>query len=521
MKEIILTLGINFDVSELSSIASEIPFSNLGPVSRDSSSFDESQASEIVEFSPSFSLCNNNEPDSFVKSNPDLFLFKCQFCDKGFTVSVALSKHIQKHFAASEISEQNGISVEKDLDQANSQDPSETMFMKSFPNLSALQGQAPTHFPEKEVPEIPMSDSPDMETNHFGTRKQEINQQDSTVSVDSVGQKGLQNLVKSDGKIIREKSRGLECPICSQGGFQSQAHLCRHIGNSHYSEQLEKKFGPFESSCCLCNKPFDSKRSWLGHLLLIHKALPIPAMTEMTVQKSNSEESKNPPMVPITSTISNPDLLIQNTDSNKNKCFICQKLCSHRQSMFRHLGNIHYSRQLTEKYGPFKSSCKLCKRKMVTEGNWRQHLIAVHKVFPASVENDETLADKNAQNEKSKMQRNTKVSITTASKENMKRIQINKEDNTKENSSPKTKTIYYCPKCPRSDRRYQNLIIHISLIHYSDVLKSQMKVNNTCSICDHSFLGKPNLFYHLANSHKALKDHIPDRASLAENTFKI
>jgi len=521
MKEIILTLGINFDVSELSSIASEIPFSNLGPVSRDSSSFDESKASEIVEFSPSFSLCNNNKPDSFVKSNPDLFLFKCQFCDKGFTVSVALSKHIQKHFAASEISEQNGISVEKDLDQANSQDPSETMFMKSFPTLSALQGHAPTHFPEKEVPEIPISDSSDTEKNIFGTRKQEISQQDSTVSVDSVGQKGLQNLVKSDGKINKEKSRGLECPICSQGGLQSQAHLCRHIGNSHYSEQLEKKFGPFESSCCLCNKPFDSKRSWLGHLLLTHKALPIPTMTELTVQKSNSEESKNPPTVPITSTIPNSDLSIQNTGSNKNKCFICKKLCSHRQSMFRHLGNIHYSRQLTEKYGPFKSSCKLCKRKMVTEGNWRQHLMAVHKVFPASAENDETLADKNAQNEKSKMQRNTKVSITTASKENMKRIQINKEDNTKENSSPKTKTIYYCPKCPRSDRRYQNLIIHISLIHYSDVLKSQMKVNNTCSICDHSFLGKPNLFYHLANSHKALKDHIPDRASLAENTFKI
>ena len=121
--------------------------------------------------------------------------------------------------------------------------------------------------------------------------------------------------------------------------------------------------------------------------------------------------------------------------------------------------------------------------------------MAAHKVFPSSAENGETLADKNAQNGKSKMQRNEKVSIKTVSKKNIKRIQIRKEDNTKENSSPKTGTIYYCPKCPKSARRYQNLLLHISLMHYSDVLKSQMKENNTCSICDQSFLAKSNLFY--------------------------
>jgi hypothetical protein len=94
-----------------------------------------------------------------------------------------------------------------------------------------------------------------------------------------------------------------------------------------------------------------------------------------------------------------------------------------------------------------------------------------------------------------------------------------KQEEMDEIKSCKIDSKYYCPKCPRSAAKYQNLLSHLSLVHFKEILKPQLKPDLTCSICQKSFSVEHHAIYHLASSHNALLNHIPVKELLQIKTY--
>jgi hypothetical protein len=403
MKEIITTLGIYFDVSELNSIESNIPFPDLEPVSVHSSSSDSKECQEVDSELASHPTSFSNKQDSFTRKeeSPNLFLFKCQFCEKGFTVSIALSKHIQKHFKTSDIAElaQTGL---PDQQQEEEEDD--------------LQVNEPSE--EQNSTEVSV-----METSSSAeiTPEGEMSQEDSDISQDlengSLSLNCNKKLISANKTKRKRPSKNLECPVCNKKGFQTKFSLCRHLGALHYHKKLENMYGPFKSSCSICNKKINLKISWLAHLLNTHKVLPILTtkgefLDDQQKADKNSEHKSNLDEYKHSSTGTKSKLSSQELDMEENRCFICQKVCKTKH-MIQHLV-VHYRKQLVQTYGPYNSSCQLCDKKQSTKQSWMKHLIVNHKVLPTKSENGETTsADKNGKkiNSESTKKRSRKVPI--------------------------------------------------------------------------------------------------------------
>ena len=82
---------------------------------------------------------------------------------------------------------------------------------------------------------------------------------------------------------------------------------------------------------------------------------------------------------------------------------------------------------------------------------------------------------------------------------------------TKEQLSSST-TLLQCSLCAKTATNYENLVAHYAFLHYKEQILKHINPEdkNQCGICDTKFPLQHSLMYHIAHTHKILRDVIPD-----------
>ena len=650
-------------------------------------------------------------------TNPNI-LFRCQFCEKGFTVSIALSRHVQKHFAkldpAASTRSSSAIDPEQNDEMTEDETTSHSSLVKcndcekTFLNISEVENHSPCHYPEREPVKTEKNSKENEKRKDVSGKTNDERQQQSCDFCDELfcGKnieehmagcaKNPQMESPGNSKVTGKKDsvkkgnqncKKFDCIICG-AKLTLRTNLIRHIVSIHYSKKLEKMFGPFNSSCSICNKTFQSKTSWLTHLLKIHKILPISReevkrketddmngsngdsneesneesniesnnepINEETSDENNSEKENNETFEEKRGNEKSQDFRIgrqpanrrNNIENESSKCLACGLVCGSSKILERHLSNVHYGPMLESKFGPFNSACHLCAVRLSSKQSWMHHLVSVHKVIPfrdvektpkvkievqgdeggeeLEVDSDKVTASRTNQSKlvlhdedekrtrkekpenrvsknqikqrppghcktcfkcqtsfpaKQKLMRHlaivhykekliqkfghfnsfcslcdlrfatsqswtahllsvhkafptqrsddeerdnkrfSRIPLKSISKKNRKSkksrklgIKIKRE----ESKSSEGETEYFCPKCPRSSTNYANLLSHMSLLHFKDILRPGLKPNLACGTCDKPFAFEFNAIVHLASCHNALEGHVPDMESLKQ-----
>ena len=628
MKEIISTLGINFDLIELNSIETELPFcdeeeeeeeeSEQANISNDSTN---QIGTDILAFHKPQSGVETTNCENDDRGETPKILFNCQFCDKGFTVSIGLSKHVQKHFAEldpdldptrpsnvidleietmevetesdesfllpTEMDENERVEILDNTNQLKEMENQKDICNVVSENLNEVTDDEMLQYvgvscdfcdelfcrknidehktgcdknPQKEnyhkdpSSETQSSNRTTDTSNGEITVKREkasdninLNKEtDETMEAISkatdngdgkrkeIGKQSnhtkekTNDFITADGNIdTRMESK--KCFLCGLVCSTKNA-MHRHLAVIHYGTVLEEKYGPFNYACHLCPISLAAKSNWMQHLVSVHRLIPFLEGEKATEQKSerttsdNDKAEKQDREEAKTGEHENKILSSKKNSVTKSllniKCFKCQKSFQGKQGLVRHMADVHYKQKLTEKFGPFNSLCTLCDEKFATERTWLNHLLAIHKVFP-TIEGFQTEEIKPAN------RRFAKKAFKINSKKNKKsmktrKLAINKikvkQEEMDEIKSCKIDSKYYCPKCPRSAAKYQNLLSHLSLVHFKEILKPQLKPDLTCGVCQKSFSVEHHAIYHLASSHNALLNHIPVKELLQIKT---
>ncbi len=467
MKEIISTLGINFDLNDLNSIETELPFCD-----------DEEEIESVDisnELSDQIEIVDYEEPqsrDETIKCekeerNPNS-MFKCHFCDKGFIVSIALSRHVQKHFANLDPTHSFDETNPKQKDDYSKENSTGNSLEKSN-NESEKRFFLKTEIEEHE---------PENDCGKTGKNTNQLNRKEK------------QNVNKDVSAKLNEMQNSEEENSSKTNRVESDRNNASNRDDKTSNENnSEKETFPEKE------KPTKVKTEKIS-------------FNHDEAEKQDREEAEPEEPENETSTLKKNEL----EQGNANTCFKCQKSFPVRLRLVQHMASIHYQRKINKKYGPFNSVCPLCNKKIGCKPSWMYHLLSVHKAFPIS-------QDFQAEEINPADRRFSKLAAKINFKKHKKaasvvdKILVEQED-INENKSSEEDSKYYCPKCPRSATRYRNLLSHLSLVHFQAFLEPQLKPNSTCGICKKSFSSKHHAIYHLAASHDALQNHIPDKESL-------
>ena len=437
MRDIIVTLGINFDIPDLDSVQTQV----LNSTSED----------QILEVTPSVHSANPKT------------MFNCNFCDKVFTVSFALSKHLKKH-----VSSQEKSNVQSKQATASSTKKRVTFDLTTYESsdMPRTPSTAPK-FAKIVIEKLPTLDSNDDVTGHNLRTDSEPSSDESFEDYVGICCRHCDELYRKKDLVAHEEKckkendsaemrKGAEdqnsendstaseadingnaersCFIC---GYKTtyKSNFFRHFVTYHYSEKLDEMFGPFDKiGCSLCSRKITSEKAWKSHLLMAHNVLPVSA---------NDEGKKTPKF---------------------------------------------------QKASSVKSKSNLNKLKIKIKGK-------KSSVIMACTKND-------------------------VSKNGVKKTDVTKKDVTKNHVTKKdVGKSYYCPKCPAVACSYTTLVRHLTLVHHRPELKPHVKAgddgkNYHCGFCNKDFRAKTGAYLHVARVHEVPGALIPKATSLTKKTFK-
>jgi len=344
MREIIVTLGINYNMLEFDSFHTQVPFDDINSTSEEM----------IFEATPS------TDPKT---------MFSCNFCSAVFTVSFALSKHVKKHVASKEKSKvgilKQGPSLAKKrvtFDLTIYESPN----MPKFANENLPSPDSIDDVTDENLSNESETMSEDSFEDYVGVccrycdelyRKKDLveheekckNEKNSTKE-DDEEEKSKNGSTVSEPDVNGNAERN--CFIC---GYKTtyKSNFFRHFVTHHYSERLDDMFGPFNKvGCSICSKKMGNEKAWKCHLLMAHNVLPMSANEKKTAKVPNKpiKTSLNKLKIKIKGKKSSVVMACTKNDViEKDESYYCPKcpaVACRYTTLVRHLTLAHYRPEL-------------------------------------------------------------------------------------------------------------------------------------------------------------------------------
>ena len=504
MKELIVILRINFDLAELDSVATELPFQ------------DTSIPMIELEISPTNTVLEEvlqpGTTPEVLDSRPDVqeetsFLFSCQFCGKGFNIFLDMSEHVKNHFSEPDQSDgEESMLTYEEPDQTESypeslHDLSDEVVMQPEPGAGNQEPDPSSPEIELTNPELELTNSKtehykcytcDIEFLSFEVREEHITRKHLNPTSDlarfpKIILHRLETLSKGSSSTDQDKAL-IKDWIISENCKIKKIKL-ENETNGEGLESTEASQDSGIAACIHCQKMY----------------------------------------------------LARSIDSHQDKCpyrlqSFCERKCSRCGQVFaskavlqRHIACIHLASKLNELFGPDQTKCHICAKQFTGEAAWRKHMVFYHDTIPLS-KDEEWLKIKPDRISASQPIPNNpcvpiKVEPPTYRKpfsninNNKSKGKTGPHQNSK-NLQRKLSRTFYCPVCPDERPSYQTLLIHICQIHYKDKIQTQIKRKTQCGMCDGVFKKEEEVQLHLVGVHNVLAHLIPSAENLTKKTIK-
>ena len=414
----------------------------------------------------------------------------CQYCNKKFSLLIALRKHEKKHKAFVKANGSTSMvaphkNYEQEMTALKAEVTTIPIKMKKLENTFYLCPFCDETFAKFELYDL------HVKTHNDGCQAR-VNQGD-VLTKDEPNQiiaklkPNIREVSDVDVQVNRKNKRNKNpqksviCPVC-QIGKTTVRHLLTHMASSHYRKEMYLHYDKTQRQCRICGKQFKAHTHLVSHLVTSHqflaKILPLsPMKKRSTTKKIGLKNNNKKPFL-----IKEKKRQMADTDQLKEENDEQNEVPA--LTLQQH--NIMSDSTLKEQQNYSKLTIKqenICSfNEKMRETNFAQG---------QSVEKNNYLANDKVM----KISENLAQSVRPISKPDPS------------STKSKRKRPFKCPICKAIKTSYSHLRVHIGTSHYKEKIRQFYdKTSTECLICEKKFNKTPHVESHLINKHRVLTE---------------